>query len=170
MKIETDILGQLIPNPLTMIVQLCATAVLVFLMYKLAYKPIKRIMDTRSEYEQSRLTDADKLKKEYEDLHAKAEKEISDAKTKAKQIVSDAQDEGNRVKTNLIDEGKQKSQQIIDDAQNNIALQKNKMLDEMHGEIVDVALSAAEKILQTKLGSKDDKDSINEFIKEVTNK
>lgn len=170
MKIETDILGQLIPNPLTMIVQLCATAVLVFLMYKLAYKPIKRIMDTRSEYEQSRLTDADKLKKEYEDLHAKAEKEINDAKTKAKQIVTEAQDEGNRVKTNLIDEGKAKSQQIIDDAQNNIALQKNKMLDEMHGEIVDVALSAAEKILQTKLDSKDDKDSINEFIKEVTNK
>lgn len=170
MKIETDILGQLIPNPLTMIVQLCATAVLVFLMYKLAYKPIKRIMDTRSEYEQSRLTDADKLKKEYEDLHAKAEKEINDAKAKAKQIVTEAQDEGNRVKTNLIDEGKAKSQQIIDDAQNNIALQKNKMLDEMHGEIVDVALSAAEKILQTKLDSKDDKDSINEFIKEVTNK
>lgn len=170
MKIETDILGQLIPNPLTMIVQLCATAVLVFLMYKLAYKPIKAIMDTRSEYEQSRLTDADKLKKEYEDLHAKAEKEVNDAKTKAKQIVTEAQDEGNRVKTNLIDEGKAKSQQIIDDAQNNIALQKNKMLDEMHGEIVDVALSAAEKILQTKLDSKDDKDSINEFIKEVTNK
>lgn len=170
MKIETDILGQLIPNPLTMLVQLCATALLVFLMYKLAYKPVKRIIDTRSEYEQSRLTDADKLKKEYEDLHEKAEKEINDAKVKAKQIIADAQDEGSRVKNNLIDEGKQKSQQIIDDAQNNIALQKNKMLDEMHGEIVDVALSAAEKILQTKLDSKDDKDSINEFIKEVTNK
>lgn len=170
MKIETDILGQLIPNPLTMVVQLCATALLVFLMYKLAYKPVKRIIDTRSEYEQSRLTDADKLKKEYEDLHEKAEKEINDAKVKAKQIIADAQDEGSRVKNNLIDEGKQKSQQIIDDAQNNIALQKNKMLDEMHGEIVDVALSAAEKILQTKLDSKDDKDSINEFIKEVTNK
>ena len=170
MKIETDILGQLIPNPLTMVVQLCATAVLVFLMYKLAYKPVKKILDTRSEYEQSRLTDADKLKKEYEDLHAKAEQEIIDAKAQAKQIISDAQDEGNRVKTNLIDEGKAKSQQIIDDAQNNITLQKNKMLDEMHGEIVDVALSAAEKILQSKLDSKDDKESIDEFIKEVTNK
>ena len=170
MKIETDILGQLIPNPLTMIVQLCATAVLVFLMYKLAYKPIKKILDTRSEYEQSRLSDADKLKKEYEDLHAQAENEINDAKAKAKKIISDAQDEGNRLKNNLIDEGKNKSQQIIDDAQNNIALQKNKMLDEMHGEIVDVALSAAEKILQSKLDSKEDKESINEFIKEVTNK
>lgn len=170
MKIETDILGQLIPNPLTMIVQLCATAVLVFLMYKLAYKPVKNIMDKRSAYEQSRLTDADALKKKYEDLHAQAESEIDEAKAKAKQIVAEAQDEGNRVKNNLIDEGKQKSQQIIDDAQNNITLQKNKMLDEMHGEIVDVALSAAEKILQSKLDSKNDKDSIDEFIKEVTNK
>lgn len=170
MKIETDILGQLIPNPLTMLVQLCATAVLFFLMYKLAYKPVKKIIDKRSEYEQNRLSDADDLKKKYEDLHSQAEQEIIDAKSQAQEIISKAQDEGNRVKNNLIDEGKQKSQQIIDDAQNNIALQKSKMLDEMHGEIVDVALTAAEKLLQSKLDAKDDKDSINEFIKEVTNK
>ncbi len=169
MNIETDILGQLVPNPLTMIVQLCATFVLVFLMYKLAYKPIKNILDKRSEYEQSRLTDADKLKKEYEDLRAKAENEINDAKINAKKIISDAQDEGNRLKNNLIDEGKLKSQQIIDEAQNNIALQKDKMLDEMHGEIVDVAMSAAEKILQSKLDSKSDKESIDDFVKEISN-
>ena len=170
MKIETDVLGQLLPNPLTMLAQLCATAVLFFLMYKLAYKPIKKILDARSEYEQSRLTDADSLKKKYEDLHAEAEKQINDAKAEARQIINNAQDEGNRLKNNLIDEGKQKSQQIIDEAQNNIALQKNKMLDEMHGEIVNVALTAAEKLLQSKLDAKNDKDSINEFIKEVTNK
>jgi len=170
MKIETDVLGQLLPNPLTMIAQLCATAILFFLMYKLAYKPVKKIMDTRSEFEQSRLKDADELKSKYEDLHAEAQKEISNAKAQARDIINNAQDEGNRLKNNLIDEGKQKSQQIIDEAQNNIALQKSKMLDEMHGEIVDVALTAAEKLLQSKLDTKDDKDSINEFIKEVTNK
>lgn len=170
MKIETDILAQLMPNPLTMIAQLCATAILFFLMYKLAYKPVKKILDTRSEYEESRLKDADELKKKYEDLHAEAENEINNAKAEAKEIIAKAQDEGNRVKNNLIDEGKQKSQAIIDDAQNNIAMQKAKMLDEMHGEIVDVALTAAEKLLQSKIDSKNDKDSVNEFIKEVTNK
>lgn len=170
MKIETDVLGQLLPNPLTMLAQLCATAILFFLMYKLAYKPVKNILDKRSAYEQERLTKAESLKKEYEDLHAEAEKEINEAKAKAQEIVAKAQDEGNRVKNNLIDEGKQKSQQIIDDAQNNIALQKSKMLDEMHGEIVNVAMTAAEKLLQSKLDEKNDKDSIDEFIKEVTNK
>ena len=170
MKIETDVLAQLLPNPLTMIAQLCATAILFFLMYKLAYKPIKKILDTRSEYEQSRLQEADTLKKKYEDLHTQAENEINEAKMQAKEIVSKAQDEGNRVKNNLIDEGKLKSQQIIDEAQNNIAMQKAKMLNEMQSEIVDVALTAAEKLLESKLDEKSDKDSINAFIKEVTNK
>ena len=170
MKIDINVLGQLLPNPLTMLAQLCATAILFFLMYKLAYKPVKKIMDKRSEYEQDKLAKADSLKKEYEDLHSKAEKEISDARAQAQEIINKAQDEGNRVKNNLIDEGKQKSQQIIDDAQNNIALQKNKMLDEMHGEIVNVAITAAEKLLQTKLDDKNDSESIDEFIKEVTNK
>ena len=44
------------------------------------------------------------------------------------------------------------------------------MLDEMHGEIVNVAMTAAEKLLQSKLDSKDDKQSVDEFIKELTNK
>lgn len=170
MKIETDVLGQLLPNPLTMIAQLCATGILFFLMYKLAYKPLKKILDTRSEFEQSKLNDAENLKKKYKDLHAEAEKEINDAKAKAKQIVAEAQDEGSRVKNNLIDEGKAKSQQIIDEAQNNITLQKNKMLNEMHGEMVNVALSAAEKLLQSKLDTNQDKESVDEFIKEVTSK
>ncbi|MBR4422532.1 MAG: ATP synthase F0 subunit B, partial [Erysipelotrichaceae bacterium] len=54
-----DILSQLIPNVWTVITQLCATAVLFFLMYKLAWKPVKKILDARSEYEQARLSEAE---------------------------------------------------------------------------------------------------------------
>ena len=45
-----DILGLLVPNIWTALTQLCATAVLFFLMYKLAYKPVKNILDKRSEF------------------------------------------------------------------------------------------------------------------------
>ena len=40
-----DILGLLVPNIWTAITQLCATAVLFFALYKLAYKPVKKILD-----------------------------------------------------------------------------------------------------------------------------
>ena len=74
-----DILGLLVPNIWTALSQLCATAVLFFLMYKLAYKPVKKILDTRSEYEQTRLAEAEKLQEENEKINKKAQEIIYEA-------------------------------------------------------------------------------------------
>ena len=167
MSIDIDVFSQLMPNVLTILTQLCATGVLFFLMYKLAWKPVKKILDTRSEYEQSRLEKADALKKEYEQKSREADTQIENATIEAQNIIQNAQAEGQRLKDNLVDEGKQKSQQLIEDAQNNIALQKNKMIEDMHEEVVNIALSAAEKMLQQKLDSEEDHESIENFIKEV---
>ena len=168
MNIDIDVLNQLMPNILTVVTQLCATALLFFLMYKLAWKPVKRILDTRSEYEQSRLTEAEELRKDNEALNAEANRQIEEANAQAQEIVSRAQAEGLRLKENLVDEGRQKSQQMVEDAQRNITLQKNKMLEDMHEEVVDIAMQAAEKMLQRKLDSQADRDSIENFIKEVS--
>ena len=54
-----DILNQLVPNVWTALTQLCASAVLFFVLYKLGYKPVRKILDTRSEYEQNKLAQAD---------------------------------------------------------------------------------------------------------------
>ena len=168
MNIDIDVLSQLMPNILTVITQLCATAVLFLLMYKLAWKPVKKILETRSEYEQSRLTSAEEMKKRNEELNAEASQQIEEASIQAQQIIAKAQQEGEKLRDGLIDEGRQKSRQLVEDAQRNITLEKNKMLEEMHEEVVEIALSAAEKMLQQKLDSKSDRDSIEDFIKEVS--
>ena len=165
-----DVLAVLMPNALTVIIQLCATGILFFALYKLLWKPVKKIMDTRSEYEQSRLNEAQKLKEESEKLNKEAQEKLDNAAIEAQNIVNNAQGEAVKVRETLIEEGRQRSQQLIADAQENITLQKNKMLEDMHEEIVNVAISAAEKMLQTKLDSDSDKESIEGFIKEVTNK
>ena len=44
------------------------------------------------------------------------------------------------------------------------------MLDQMQEEIVDTAVAVAEKILQSKVDAKQDKDNIDTFVKEVIKK
>ena len=168
MNIDIDVLSQLMPNILTVITQLCATAVLFFLMYKLAWKPVKKILDTRSEYEQSRLSNADEMKKKNELLNAEATQQIEEANIQAQQIIARAQEEGQKMRDDLVNEGRQKSRQLVEDAQRNIALEKNRMMEDMHEEVVEIALSAAGKMLQQKLDSSSDRDSIEDFIKEVS--
>ena len=49
-------------------------------------------------------------------------------------------------------------------------LQRTKMMEEMRSEIVDTAITAAEKVLESKIDSDAEKQSINSFVKEVINK
>lgn len=165
-----DILQLLVPNVWTAISQLCASALLFFLMYKLAWKPIKKILDQRSEYEQSRLKEADDLRQENEKLNEQAKSAIIEANKTAETIVKNAREEGISIRDELIEQGKQQSKQMMDNAQRDIELQRSKMMEEMHEEIVDAALLATEKMLNSKLNSKSEKADIDSFVKEVINK
>ncbi|MBQ6493257.1 MAG: F0F1 ATP synthase subunit B [Erysipelotrichaceae bacterium] len=165
-----DILQLLIPNVWTAVTQLCATAILFFLMYKLAWKPVKKILDERSLYEQKKLSDAEALRAQNEEIAAQAEQIIADANQSAEQILSDAREEGNSLKKELIEEGKKESAQLLENAQRDMEIQKNRMKAEIHSEMVDAALSAASKMLQTKLDDQADRDNIDSFIREVTDK
>ena len=165
-----DILQLLVPNVWTALSQLCASAVLFFLMYKLAWKPIKKILDQRSEYEQSRLSEAEKLKEENEKLNSEAKKAISSANKSAETIVKNAREEGLQIKEELIQQGRDQSKQMLENAQRDLELQRSKMLEEMHDEMVNAALSATEKMLQKEIDSKSEKENIDSFIKEVINK
>ena len=164
-----DILQLLVPNVWTSLSQLCASAVLFFLMYKLAWKPVKKILDQRSEFEQSKLSEAESLKQENEKLNKEAKEAISQANKTAETIVKNAREEGDSIKEDLVEQGRQESKQLIESAKKDIERQKGRMLEDMHDEIVQVALSATEKMLQEKLDRSTEKD-IDSFVKEVIKK
>lgn len=165
-----DILGLLVPNIWTALTQLCATALLFFLMYKLAWKPVKKILDTRSEFEQSRLDEAEKLKKENETINKQAQEIIAEANKTAETIVKQAKAEGEETKGEIIARANEESQQILDNANRQARQQHDRIMKDMHGEIVDVAISAAEKMLRDKIDSEADKSNIESFIKEIIEK
>ena len=170
MNINVDVLGKLMPNILTILAQLGATLVLFLLMKKLAWGPAKKIMAERAAYEQNLLRQAEALKKENEELKSLMEEKLSQAEEEATETVANAQREAQRLKDNMVDEGKDLSRQLVEEARHSIELQKSKMLDDMHDEIVSVALSATERMLSEKLDVESDRQVIDSFIKEVSGK
>ena len=165
-----DVYGLLFPNIWTVISQLCATAVLFFLMYKLAYKPVKKILDARSEFEQSKISEAEAFKEENIRLNEEAKKNIIEANKTAEEIVASAREEAETVKKELVEQGRQQSRQMLENAEKEIELQRSKMLQDLHSEIVDATISATEKMLKAKIENSEDKDNIDTFVKEVISK
>ena len=169
MKI-VDILELLIPDVWTAAAQLCATALLFFLMYKLAWKPVKKILDERSRFEQQKLAEAAALKEENEKISLQAKDIISDANRSAEAIVKEAKEEGEVLKNRLIDEGRKQSDQIIENARREAEIEKARKMEELRTQIVNTAISAAEKVIQDEIDPEVERKSLSSFIKEVISK
>ena len=167
MTIEVDIFDSLMPNIITMLTQLCATGILFFLLYKLAWKPVKEIMAKRSAYEQEKITEADRLKEESLKLNEEANKYIKDARDESKVIIENAKKEANATRKEIIDQANYLANEKMNDAHKAIELEKKQVTKEIHDEIVNVALAATEKLLDGKATSLDDQKAIEDFIKEV---
>ncbi len=165
-----DILELLVPDVWTSITQLCATAVLFFLMYKLAWKPVKKILDERSRFEQEKLSEAAALKEENEKINEQAKSIISEANRSAEAIVKEAREEAIATRNELVDDGKKQAAQLLENARHDMELERSKMMEEMRSEIVESAITAAEKILEEKADPQSEKKSIDSFVREVVDK
>ena len=165
-----DILELLVPDVWTSITQLCATAVLFFLMYKLAWKPVKKILDERSAFEQKKLDEASKLQIENEKISQQAKDIISEANRSAEAIVKEAREEAQNAKKELIDEGKKEAAQLLENAKRDAEQERSKQMEELRSQIVDSAILAAEKILENNIDSESEKLSVDSFVREVIGK
>ncbi len=167
MELNVDIAGQLFPNPITMIVQLCATAVLLYFVRKLLWGPAKAYLAKRSDAMQIQLSNAQKLEEESVALKNEALSHIKEAKKEAKTIIEYGKEEGTRVREDLINEGKKEADYKLENARLEIEHEKRALRQEVQKEIVDVAIMAAEKLLEEKMDDKKDVESIKRFVKEV---
>ena len=107
---------------------------------------------------------------ENEKIAEQAKDIISDANRSAEAIVREAREEGQTLKNELIEEGKKQSAQLLENAKKEMEQQRTRMLEEMHSELVDTAISAAEKVIGDQIDADADKKSIDSFIREVISK
>lgn len=121
--------------------------ILFAMLYFLLYKPVKKFMDSRTEYykklddeARANLTDAEKLKKEYADKLAGADAEISEIKDAARREL----EEKNALR---IKQTEEEAAKILADARQNGENARKKLLKEAQKEISDLAAAAAEKLM-----------------------
>lgn len=164
--INVDVKSLLLPNPLTMLIQLLATLIIFLAVKKWLWKPVRNILAKRSEAMQASLDSAFSKNEEASKNLEEAKKELEKAKVTSGEIVESAKKEAKVLKQEIVDDAKKQAQAKLDEADNKIENTKLQLQNELHDEIVSVAMSAVEKLLDEKATSSDDKKAIEEFVKE----
>jgi F-type H+-transporting ATPase subunit b len=165
--IDIDVLGQLIPNPLTMIVQLCSTLVLFLLMKKFLWKSVKNFMNVRSEKMQSDLSASEQAKQDAFSDRQKALEQLNEASGKAEDIVSAAVRQAKDEKASILAQADREADAVRKKAHEQIEAERQAMYRDLQNEMVEVAMAAAGKLIGSKDGEDLDRRAIDAFIKET---
>ncbi len=164
---EVNIVEQLFPNVLTVLVQLCSTFVL-FLIAKIFLWPsVKKFLDARAEKMQEELALSQQAKEEALADRKVALEQLNTASTKSEEIVSAAIQQAKQEKKQILAQADKEAAAVKQRAQEQIEAERREMYASMKKEMVDVAFSAAGKLIGEQEAEKVDRQAIDAFVKET---
>ncbi|GHT42417.1 ATP synthase subunit b [Endomicrobiia bacterium] len=128
--------------------QLINFLVIVFVLKKFLYTPLKRILDERKNMIDQSLRDAESAKIVLENAGEEKKKILLEAKSSADKLAASAKISINEAKEKAVAEAKQRSEQILDDAKykaveefENMNKQIGKMSLDISGKVISKVLS-----------------------------
>ena len=145
-----------------------AFLVVLFLLKKMAWKPIMDAIHKREESIEQALKTAEHAKMEMAALKASNEKALKEAREQRDAILKDARDQ----KDAIISEAKSKAQaeadRILVAARETIRNEKMAAISELKNQVATLSIDIAEKILKTELSSENKQAAVvNNLVNEI---
>jgi F-type H+-transporting ATPase subunit b len=151
----------------TLLGELITFAILVWVTMKYIWPPITKAMQNRQKKIADGLAAAEKGQKSLELAEQKVKKQLKAAKGEAANIV----DEASMSAAKLVEEGKHKaveeSKRILALAQSDVAKESEKAKHELRGEIADLVIIAARKVLHKNIDKAANQKLIDKVIEEI---
>jgi len=142
--------------------------VLMFILKKVAWKPILSALDQRESSIRESLEKAEKAKEEAEKILLENKERLAKADEESKQLVNKSREYAESLKEQMLKESKDQAQKIVNDATLEIERQRESAFDELKSQVAEIAVQAAEKILKENLNKETQKKIADNYIKEIT--
>ena len=150
--------------PWTMIFTWVNLIILVFLMKKLLFKPVLNMLEARDKEVNEMYSKAETAQSSAEALEKEYNEKLSSAKEEAAKIMKDAKHDATLRGEEIVGEAKREASAILEKAQKEIEREKEAAISEIKGDIADIAVDIAQKVIEKDLHKKDHERLVEEFI------
>ncbi len=156
-------------NPGLIIWQILIFVILLFVLKKIAWKPLLTALNSREESIKDTITQAETLKKEAEELIEQNRKNLAEANAQSMKIINDAKEVANKMRDDILQKSQDESRKMLEQAKSEIKQEKESAMSDLRNEVSDLAIKAAEKILKDNLDESKQKKIVNDFISQIPN-
>lgn len=142
-------------------------AIVLFLLWKLAFPGIKKGMAGRTERIRSDLDEAESAKAEATQVLAGYQAQLADARTESARIIEEARQAADEVRTNLQAKAEADIAELRAKANADIEASKQQAVADLRNEVADLAIGAAEAVVERSLDRETNVALVEAYIDQV---
>lgn len=154
-------------NPGLSIWTIVVFLLVLFVLGKWAWGPILGAVEAREEGIRDSIAEAKQLQEEAHELLERQRRELAEARRQAQEIVAEGREAGERVRREIEERAREESEKIIERARTEIGRERDRALEVIRGESVDLALAVARRILEDRLDTEADRGLVERYLNEV---
>ena len=140
---------------------------LIFLVKKYAWGNINSILDARAEKITNDIDEAEAARKKAEELAAKREEELAGSRQEATTILETAKETAEKNKAHILSEANQEALRLKEKAQLEISQNKEEAMNSIKGDVADLTVNLAGKLLSQQLDSEGHRQLIDRYLNEL---
>jgi F-type H+-transporting ATPase subunit b len=147
-----------------LLIQIISFIVIYLFLRAFAFKPITKVLAERRERIARGEENARLAEERLANAEAEAQKLLDEKRAEAQQIVSEARSRADEAAAAIEAEAREEAQRILRDAQDNARAERNRLLADMRGQIAELSLAAAQRIIGDGLDGKKQRALVDEFF------
>jgi len=142
--------------------------ILFVVFYLFAYKPIVKMLNERQAKIKESMEQAEKIREETARSEEEIKAHLEQARKDGQVVIARATQIGERLKEEAKQGARQEAESLIAKARSEIQREREKSTEELRAEFADIAILAAEKVINETLDKKKHRKIIDEVLKEST--
>ena len=151
-----------------LLAQIVNFVILFGLLYLVAYKPIMRMLDERSNKVKESMEQTEYIKEQAAHAEEESKKRIETASKEGQEVIARAVRTGEEARQRAQQEARQDAEVLIGKARTEIQRERDEAIDELRGEFAELTILAAEKVIDRSLDKEAHRQLIDKTLEEST--
>ncbi|EOH8562286.1 F0F1 ATP synthase subunit B [Staphylococcus aureus] len=154
----------------TVIVQVLTFIVLLALLKKFAWGPLKDVMDKRERDINRDIDDAEQAKLNAQKLEEENKQKLKETQEEVQKILEGAKVQARQQQEQIIHEANVRANGMIETAQSEINSQKERAIADINNQVSELSVLIASKVLRKEISEQDQKALVDKYLKEAGDK
>jgi len=155
------------PNPGLIVWTVVTFLLLAFILKKFAWKPILDRIEARDRTIREALEESKRAREAADEALAKNKEMVAQARAEAARIVESGQKEAEKARSEILEKAKGEANAVLEQGRKQIEFETRQAVSQLKGTVVDVALQAAGKLIQSSLDDSQHRRLVERYLEEL---